>query len=81
MDKCDLLVLNCFSMVNHVPRMNLAKKFLSKGCKNVLVVLSPLTDELSNKFYCYFFENLREERNISLAYNMAISAILLEQEK
>ena len=81
MKKCDLLVLNCFSTVNHVPRMNIAKKLLSRGCKNVLIVLSPLTDELASKFFYYFFENLRIEQNVSVAYNIAISSLLLEQEK
>lgn len=79
MDQCDLLVLNCYSTSNHVPRTKLAKKFLSRGCKNVLFILSPLTDDLLMQFYMIFFDNLKEETNISIAYNNSISTLLHEK--
>jgi hypothetical protein len=75
MSHCNLLVLNCYSTLYHKPRIELAKKFLSQGCKSVLIVLSPLTDDLMTVFYSEFFENVRKKETISLAYLHAVEKL------
>ncbi len=75
MSHCNLLVLNCYSTLYHKPRIELAKKFLSKGCKSILIVLSPLTDDLMTVFYSEFFENLRKNETISIAYLHAVDKL------
>ena len=79
MSGCHLLVLNCYSTVGHVPRFKLAKKFLARGCRCVLVVLTPLTNELTTQFYVSFFENLRENTHVSVAYSKALSKLSSDQ--
>lgn len=74
---CALLVLDCYSSVNHKPRVDLAKKMLSRGCKSVLLVLSPLTDSLMLQFYSIFFAALKSTNNssrlpIAMAFTRAI---------
>lgn len=72
MHKCALLVLNCYSSLNHKPRLKLAKKLLSRGCKCVLLVISPLSDQLMTQFYCLFFNELKSLRSIVLSYSSAV---------
>ena len=76
MERCYLLVLNCYSAVGHVARVNLARKCLARGCRNVMVVVSPLSDELMTRFYCLLFESLREEESVSKAYYKAVSGVV-----
>lgn len=76
MDQCYLLILNCYSGVNHVPRIELARKFLARGCKNVLLVMSPLTDEMMTQFYSFLFESLKVEEYVTKAYHNAIQNLI-----
>lgn len=75
MHRCKLLVLNCYSVFYNNPRYGLAQKFLSNGCKNVLVVLSPLPDKIMTQFFYLFFENLKKELEIPKSYEMALDRI------
>ena len=77
MHRCNLLVLNCYSSVYNKPRLNLAKKFLLRGCKSVLVVLTPLPDEIVAKFYVAFFDCLKKEHSIGFAYSQAVSKVAM----
>lgn len=76
MNKCKLLILNCYSTMKNVPRLKLVYKFLSRGCKTILTVLSPLSDTLMTQFYALFFENLKQNNCISNAYHRSISQLL-----
>jgi len=76
MENCHLLILNCYSSIGHVARLQLANKFLARGCRNLIVVMSPLTDELMTQFYCSLFEGLKEEENVSKVYYRALSEII-----
>lgn len=48
------------------------KKILSRGCKSVLLVLSPLIDKLMTSFYSTLFENLKQETEIHQAYSKTL---------
>jgi hypothetical protein len=76
MHQCDLIVLNCYSALTNKPRVNLAKKMLARGCKSVLIVLSPLTNKLMIEFYYLFLTNVKEEMPISVAYKEAIKKLV-----
>ena len=56
--KCKLVVLNCYSTIHHRPRFRFAKKLLLRGCRNVLLVLSPLTHKLMTQFFTHFLQSL-----------------------
>jgi hypothetical protein len=75
MHQCDLIVLNCFSALTNKPRVNLAKKMLARGCKSILIVLSPLTNKLMIEFYYLFLNNVKQEMPISMAYKEAIKKL------
>jgi len=76
MHQCSLLILNCYSVVHHRARIRLAKKFLSIGCQNVLLVFSPIPDHLMTKFYLLFIDNLKKDQLISVAYTEALSKMI-----
>ena len=73
MHHCNLLILNCYSTIYNKPRLNLAKKFMSQGCKSVLLVLTPLPDDFMTVFYSEFVENLKRHQTLSVAYQNAVS--------
>lgn len=72
MHQCNLLILNCYSALNNNPRYDLAKKILSRGCKSVLVVLTPLEDNLMTLFYRVFLKKLKKFISIENAYCAAM---------
>ena len=76
MERCYLLVLNCYSPVGHVARVHLARKCLARGCRSVVVVMSPLSDELMTWFYCLLFEGLKEDESVSKAYIKAVCGLI-----
>ena len=72
MHQCNLLILNCYSALNHKPRYDLAKKILSRGCRSILLVLTPLEDYLMSMFYKIFLEKLKTFFSIDNAYSAAM---------
>ena len=68
MFRCNLLILNCYSLIHNKPRIDLAKKFISRGCKCVLMVMTPLPDKIMNEFYNSFFNNLKKLYCVNTSY-------------
>jgi hypothetical protein len=76
MHRCSLLILNCYSFVFNQPKIGLAKKLLSRGCQCVLLVLTPLADNLMNAFYLQFINNLKRNKMIIEAFVSAVESLL-----
>ena len=81
MHQCDLLVLNCYSTLTNKPRVNLAKKMLARGCKSILIVLSPLTNKLMIEFFYLFLHNVKKGRETSSAYAETIKKLAIVNSK
>lgn len=73
LEKCKLIVLSCYSILNHQPRYELAKKLLKRGCRTILLILTPIPNKILSEFYKLFYNGFKKKQKLSIAYMNAIS--------
>lgn len=76
LDKCKLVVLSCYSLKYHQPRFDLAKKILKRGCRALLIILTPLPNNILQEFFALFYNNIKKCEFLAVAYLNAITNVI-----
>ena len=76
LDKCKLLVLSCYSLKYHQPRFDLAKKILKRGCRALLLILTPLPNNILHEFFNLFYNNMKKSQFLAICYMNALNGVI-----